>query len=251
MFSMAMWMLALVAPMQIFAGDQHGLNTLEHQPAKIAAMEGHFETAGRRAADPVRLARHGGRARPATRSRSRSSAASSSPIPGTARCQGLKAMAARRNGPMRTIIFWTFRIMVGIGLLMLGARPVEPVAALARHALRASASFTALCGADGADGLRRGARRLGHDRSRPPALHGLWPAAHRRFRLADRGTERSPLRSPPSSSSTSSCSAPASSTCCASMARAADACTSLTFPPRGRSGRRASCRRRRLNRSTS
>ncbi len=44
MFSMAMWMAALVAPIQIVAGDLHGLNTLEHQPAKIAAMEGHFET---------------------------------------------------------------------------------------------------------------------------------------------------------------------------------------------------------------
>ena len=60
MFSMAMWMAALVAPVQIFAGDQHGLNTLEYQPAKIAAMEGHWETQARRAADPVRLARHGG-----------------------------------------------------------------------------------------------------------------------------------------------------------------------------------------------
>jgi cytochrome bd ubiquinol oxidase subunit I len=44
MFSMAMWMAALVAPVQIFAGDLHGLNTLEHQPRKIAALEGHFET---------------------------------------------------------------------------------------------------------------------------------------------------------------------------------------------------------------
>ena len=44
MFSMAMWMAAMVAPIQIVAGDPHGLNTLEHQPAKIAAMEGHFET---------------------------------------------------------------------------------------------------------------------------------------------------------------------------------------------------------------
>ena len=44
MFSMAMWMAALVAPIQIFAGDQHGLNTLEHQPAKVMAMEGHFES---------------------------------------------------------------------------------------------------------------------------------------------------------------------------------------------------------------
>jgi len=44
MFSMAMWMAVLVAPMQIFMGDQHGLNTLEHQPVKVMAMEGHFES---------------------------------------------------------------------------------------------------------------------------------------------------------------------------------------------------------------
>src|SRR3546814_12499630 len=43
MFSMAMWMAAIVAPIQIFAGDMHGLNTLEHQPQKVMAMEGHFE----------------------------------------------------------------------------------------------------------------------------------------------------------------------------------------------------------------
>ena len=43
MFSMAMWMALLVAPIQIVAGDFHGLNTLEHQPAKIAAMEGSYE----------------------------------------------------------------------------------------------------------------------------------------------------------------------------------------------------------------
>lgn len=44
MFSMALWMAAIVAPMQIIAGDFHGLNTLEHQPQKVAAMEGHYET---------------------------------------------------------------------------------------------------------------------------------------------------------------------------------------------------------------
>ena len=43
MFSMAMWMAVLVAPLQLIVGDLHGLNTLEHQPAKIAAMEGHWE----------------------------------------------------------------------------------------------------------------------------------------------------------------------------------------------------------------
>ncbi len=44
MFSMAMWMAAIVAPIQILAGDAHGLNTLEHQPVKVMAMEGHFQS---------------------------------------------------------------------------------------------------------------------------------------------------------------------------------------------------------------
>src|SRR3984957_16224636 len=43
MLSMAMWMLLIVTPVQIVIGDQHGLNTLKHQPAKIAAVEGHWE----------------------------------------------------------------------------------------------------------------------------------------------------------------------------------------------------------------
>ncbi len=43
MFSMAMWMALIVAPIQALVGDMHGLNTLEHQPAKIAAIEGHWE----------------------------------------------------------------------------------------------------------------------------------------------------------------------------------------------------------------
>ncbi len=44
MFSMAMWMAAIVTPLQIYAGDMHGLNTLEYQPAKVMAMEGHYES---------------------------------------------------------------------------------------------------------------------------------------------------------------------------------------------------------------
>src|SRR3546814_10691466 len=43
MFSMAMWMAALVAPIQILAGDTQGLNTLEHEPAKVLAMEGDYD----------------------------------------------------------------------------------------------------------------------------------------------------------------------------------------------------------------
>lgn len=44
MFSMAIWMLIFVTPLQIAAGDFHGINTLEHQPAKVMAMEGHYDS---------------------------------------------------------------------------------------------------------------------------------------------------------------------------------------------------------------
>lgn len=44
MLSMAMWMALLVAPIRAVVGDMHGLNTLEHQPAKIAAIEGTGKT---------------------------------------------------------------------------------------------------------------------------------------------------------------------------------------------------------------
>jgi cytochrome d ubiquinol oxidase subunit I len=42
--SLAMWMLLVAAPSQIFIGDLHGLNTLKHQPIKVAAMEGNWTT---------------------------------------------------------------------------------------------------------------------------------------------------------------------------------------------------------------
>jgi cytochrome d ubiquinol oxidase subunit I len=44
MLRVGAWMGAILIPMQILAGDLHGLNTLEHQPAKVAAMEGNWET---------------------------------------------------------------------------------------------------------------------------------------------------------------------------------------------------------------
>jgi cytochrome d ubiquinol oxidase subunit I len=47
MLSMTLWLLSVLVPLQIFLGDLHGLNTLEHQPAKLAAIEAHWETASR------------------------------------------------------------------------------------------------------------------------------------------------------------------------------------------------------------
>jgi len=43
MLRMAIGLAAILAPLQLFIGDQHGLNTLQHQPIKVAAMEGHWD----------------------------------------------------------------------------------------------------------------------------------------------------------------------------------------------------------------
>jgi cytochrome d ubiquinol oxidase subunit I len=44
MFSMGLWLVLIVAPIQVVLGDAHGLNTLHNQPAKVMAMEGHYES---------------------------------------------------------------------------------------------------------------------------------------------------------------------------------------------------------------
>jgi cytochrome d ubiquinol oxidase subunit I len=43
MMRMGLWLMAILAPLQLFIGDQHGLNTLKHQPIKIAAIEAHWD----------------------------------------------------------------------------------------------------------------------------------------------------------------------------------------------------------------
>ena len=44
MLSMTLWLLTVLVPLQILLGDQHGLNTREHQPAKLAAIEARWDT---------------------------------------------------------------------------------------------------------------------------------------------------------------------------------------------------------------
>ena len=117
MFSMAMWMAAIVAPLQIVAGDLHGLNTLEHQPAKVAAMEGHFET---HAGAPLILFgwpdMEQERTRYAVEVPKLGSLILTHDWNGTVR--GLKEWP-REDRPNATIVFWSFRVMVGAGLAML------------------------------------------------------------------------------------------------------------------------------------
>jgi cytochrome d ubiquinol oxidase subunit I len=118
MFSMAMWMATLVAPIQILAGDQHGLNTLEHQPVKIMAMEGHFDSHPNGA--PLILFglpdEAAGKVKYAIEiPKMGSLILKHSP---NAPLAGLDTVP-RENWPPVPIPFWSFRIMVGMGFLML------------------------------------------------------------------------------------------------------------------------------------
>jgi cytochrome bd ubiquinol oxidase subunit I len=118
MFSMAMWMAAVVAPLQIFAGDMHGLNTLEYQPAKIAAMEGHYETTP---SSPLILFGIPDDQAEITRYQiaipKLGALILTHSLDGTVK--GLKDFPKDQRPPA-AIVFWSFRIMVGLGFAMLG-----------------------------------------------------------------------------------------------------------------------------------
>ncbi len=118
MFSMAMWMAALVAPLQIFVGDLHGLNTLEHQPAKIMAMEGHYQSHEHGA--PFILFGIPNDAEQRVDYAVEIPKASSLILKHdpNAPLAGLDTIP-RENHPPVAVVFWSFRIMVGLGLLML------------------------------------------------------------------------------------------------------------------------------------
>ncbi|WP_281016701.1 MULTISPECIES: cytochrome ubiquinol oxidase subunit I [unclassified Minwuia] len=119
MFSMAMWMAALVTPVQIFAGDLHGLNTLEHQPVKVMAMEGHYDSHP----DGAPLILFGW----PNAAEKRVDYAVEIPNLSSlilkhdwnAPLDGLDTVPDADEPPV-AIVFWSFRIMVGLGFAMLG-----------------------------------------------------------------------------------------------------------------------------------
>jgi len=118
MFSMAMWMAAIVAPAQIVMGDIHGLNTLEHQPAKIAAMEGNWAPTN---GAPLTLFGLPNMAKERTDYAVEIPHLSSLILTHSwnGRVPGLKEFP-REDRPNSAIVFWSFRLMVGIGFAMLG-----------------------------------------------------------------------------------------------------------------------------------
>ncbi|AZC27328.1 MULTISPECIES: cytochrome ubiquinol oxidase subunit I [Pseudomonas] len=119
MLSMALWMALIVAPIQAVVGDAHGLNTLEHQPAKIAAIEGHWENHGD---EPSPLVLFG----LPNMDSEKTDYALEVPYLGSLilthsldkQIPALKSFP-KEDRPNSAIVFFSFRIMAGLGMLMI------------------------------------------------------------------------------------------------------------------------------------
>lgn len=118
MIRMGLGMVAILAPLQAFIGDMHGLNTAIHQPAKVAAMEAHWD--GSKPGDLVLFAWPNEK-----EERNDFEIA----VPGMASFiithsteglfKGLKDFKPEDRPPVKPV-FFAFRAMVGIGIIMIG-----------------------------------------------------------------------------------------------------------------------------------
>ena len=117
MFGMAMIMAVFVAPMQLLLGDLHGLNTFKYQPAKVAAMEGIWES--KRGA-PLLLFGWPDQEAETTKFAVEIPKLSSLILTHSldGEVKGLKEWPENERPPA-ALVFWTFRIMVGLGILMI------------------------------------------------------------------------------------------------------------------------------------
>lgn len=119
MLRMAIGLTAILAPLQLIIGDQHGLNTLEHQPIKIAAMEAHWD--GSKPADFEIFAWPDEKAET-------NRFAISIPKGGSlilthkmnGLFPGLKSVPANERPPVK-VVFFAFRIMLAVGFFMIAA----------------------------------------------------------------------------------------------------------------------------------
>ena len=119
MMRMGLWLMAILAPLQLFIGDQHGLNTLKHQPIKIAAMEGHWD-----GSKPGALVLFAWPDEKAEKNLFEISIPHGSSLILTHSFDGLfpglKSVPPQDRPPVLNV-FFGFRIMVGIGLYMIAA----------------------------------------------------------------------------------------------------------------------------------
>lgn len=119
MFKMAIGMIAVVAPLQIFVGHEQGINTLEHQPVKVMAMEGHFNSHP----DGAPLILFG---IPNDKEKRVDYEISIPKLSSlilkndlNAPIDGLDTVPDELEPPL-VMVFWSFRVMVGLGFLMAG-----------------------------------------------------------------------------------------------------------------------------------
>lgn len=117
MFVMAMLMAVFVAPVQLLIGHAHGENTMHHQPIKVAAMEGNWETGGNK---PLYLFGMPNEETETTDYGITVPNGASWILTGSAdgEIPGLKDVAKEDRPPV-AIVFWSFRVMVGIGMAMI------------------------------------------------------------------------------------------------------------------------------------
>jgi cytochrome d ubiquinol oxidase subunit I len=117
MLRLSLWFLAIFVPLQVVLGDLHGLNTLKYQPAKLAAMEGLWET-GRGV--PASIIGWPDEKTESTRWEIEIPKLGSLYLTHSwdGEVKGLKDFPRNERPPV-AIVYFAFRIMVGIGLLML------------------------------------------------------------------------------------------------------------------------------------
>jgi cytochrome d ubiquinol oxidase subunit I len=177
MLGMAMIMAVFVAPLQLLFGDMHGLNTFKHQPAKVAAMEGLWDTekgAGLKLfAWPDQIEE---RNRFEVTIPKLSSLILTHDLDGEVK--GLKAWP-RIDRPPVALVFWTFRLMVGLGMLMIATGVVALVLHFKKQ-LFTTRWFHLWCMAMTPAGFVAVAVRLVCHRGRPAAVYRLSRCCARR-----------------------------------------------------------------------
>jgi cytochrome d ubiquinol oxidase subunit I len=119
MIRMAIGLLAVLAPLQLFIGDQHGLNTLKYQPIKVAAMEAHWDSSG-----PGNFHIFAWPDEQAETNHYAISIPQGSSLILTHKLNGhfagLKDVPPQDRPPVKTV-FFAFRIMLAVGFFMIAA----------------------------------------------------------------------------------------------------------------------------------
>jgi cytochrome bd ubiquinol oxidase subunit I len=117
--AIALLMAALFAPLQVYIGDTSGREVFHHQPAKLAAIEGHWET-NKQGGAPLSLMGLPDMKEEKTLFEIEIPDGLSLLLTHTrnGRVTGLKEFP-RQDRPNSTVVYWTFRLMAGVGFLFL------------------------------------------------------------------------------------------------------------------------------------